>query len=267
MIISFDKLSPQKQRFLKSIGLTEDCIPSSFFDVIEAYRETFNSAERFMISGDDFKSTLRRFSMRDVVGTDHERYSGKTWFEAYIDLDRGDKMIEMYFNNPQYYDGLRKLDQSDLPHDTSISLVEKDGKYHLSRPGGGNNRMILMKIKYLALIEQANGDQSKMDEIDKQFTFVGKVKVLPKDKCTAQFYYGLNILLGMFDNNCINVSNTPDVPIFRIFAGATTFDSITEEQLPNVFEKITSTYDPDYLQDMYNTYKIDLGTQKLGAKK
>ena len=263
---SFDNLSSQRKKYLESCGINESNIPASFFDIIQSTGESISNAERFMLSGDDFVKTSKPFSLRDLVGTDHSRYSGKSWFEAFLDLDRGDEIIEMYFNNPQYYDGLRHLDQSQLPHDTSIGLIEKDGKYYLSQPGGGNNRMILMKIKYLSLISQANGDQNKINEIDKQFTFVGKVKTLPKERETASIYYDISVLTGLYKEKIRNISSNPDTFVFKVEADGKIFDSVSEEQLPRVFDEIKAMSNPISLQTNYDTYDINLDTKNKQGK-
>lgn len=209
-----EKLSPFRKRFFLELGiLTDDDIPKSFFDVIQSYSDNFSEYERFCL--DDYNISFcakKSFSLKDVVGTNHDRYKNKTWLEAFLDLDRGEELLELYFSNPSYYDELKKTDKCD------IGLACKDGRYFiLDRAGGGNNRMIIMKIRYLAL---ASKKGCNLEKLDSQFSFIGNVRVAPNMEIAKNIFY-LMFPNGDFRPSgyqVLNVSESMDSPLFDVVA-------------------------------------------------
>lgn len=178
-----DSLSPAKRKFFESLGIYSDAdIPESFNEKIIYFNPLINEAQKFCL--DDYNFCFQEqalFSMRDLVGTDHQRYAGKTWLEAFMDLDRGDDNLELYFSNPNYYANLNTLGYSDL------GLAEKDGKYYIfGRAGGGNNRLIAMKLKYLATVAKGNLDEKS---IDNEFNILGNIRHVPSRDTADNIFY------------------------------------------------------------------------------
>ena len=142
----YENLSPTKKRFLNLLGIySDDGFPKEFYDVIKSTRDEITESEKFCV--DDYRKCCcnnEHLDLSRLVGTDHDRYAGKSWIEAFSDLDRGDENIELFFQNPNYY-----LNESE--DDVDIGVIEKDNEFYIySRCGGGNNRLIMMKIFYLA---------------------------------------------------------------------------------------------------------------------
>ena len=142
----YEKLSPTKKKFLNLLGIySDDDFPKEFYDVIKSTRDEITEPEKFCV--DDYRTCYCKKEHIDfsrLVGTDHDRYAGKSWIEAFSDLDRGDKNIELFFQNPNYY-----LNESE--DDVDMGVIEKDNEFYIySRCGGGNNRLIMMKLFYLA---------------------------------------------------------------------------------------------------------------------
>lgn len=207
-----DNLSPIKKKFFESIGIYSDSdIPAAFFERIKSLNDDLSESEKFCIG--DYNicySAQMPFCIRNLVGTDHDRYAGKNWLEAFLDLDRGDKNLQLYFQNPNYYSGLQE--KSDL------GLIKKDGKFYiLGRAGGGNNRLIIMKIKYLALANKS----TNLDELDKIMSFYANVRQVPS-KGTADSIFYLVFPDGGFRESgyyAINKSNNPDIELYDITSG------------------------------------------------
>lgn len=200
----FDDLSELQKKFFYSIGIYNDNdIPETFFEKITAMKDDFSESEKFSIS--DYNicyNGIMPFCMKDLVGTDHDRYSNKTWIEAFLDLDRGDENIQLYFENPNYYENLKD--------DSNLGLAKKDDKYYIfSKAGGGNNRLILMKIKYLALA-------GKIENIDQMMTFYANVRYVPSRETADNIFY-LVFPDGGYSESGYNVLNKSDSPDFEIY--------------------------------------------------
>lgn len=210
-----ERLTPARKRFFEELGILDDNdIPESFFDIIQSYSDNFSESEKFCINDYNIAFCSKTFfSLRDVVGTNHDRYANKTWIEAFLDLDRGEEILELYFNNPKYYDELKEMNNCD------IGLAFKDGKYYiLGCAGGGNNRMIIMKIKYLAFASKRNCD---LEKLNSQFSFIGNVRISPNEKIAKSIFY-LMFPNGGFipsDYQVVNKSQSMDNPLFDIVSG------------------------------------------------
>lgn len=207
-----ENLSLVKREFFKSIGIyTDAMIPDSFNERIIHLNSVISESEKFCL--EDYNVCYQSesfFSIKDLVGTDHDRYAGKTWLEAFMDLDRGDENLKLYFNNPNYYQELA------LKGETDLGLASKDGKYYiLGRAGGGNNRLIIMKIKYLALVNKRNLDKSILD---KEFTFLANIRYVPS-KDTADNIFYLIFPNGGYKTSgfyVLNKSNNPNEELYDI---------------------------------------------------
>jgi hypothetical protein len=228
-----DILSPSKKRFFESLGIIKDTdIPRSFFDKINSYKTDMTDSEKFYcedytISG----SFLQTFCMKDIVGTDHDVYASKSWLQAFIELNRGDKTIDEYFLNPKYYDGdLKKGNTDDVNHSSNIGLVEKNGQYYIhSSAGGGNNRMILMKLKYLALIE--GKDEREIEEINRQLSFTGNVRQIPSNHQIPDLIEALVWRRRKYNYAIQNISQNSTTIEFRILQGEFLSRSIIADKL------------------------------------
>ena len=214
-MLIFENLSPIKKKFFESIGIyTAADIPSSFNERILHLNNVISESEKLCIQ--DYNLCYQSqclFSMKDLIGTDHDRYAGKTWLEAFFDLDRCDENLQLYFSNPNYYSDLFLKGSSDL------GLVKKDGKYYIfGRAGGGNNRLIIMKLKYLAVASRHGIDKSMVDE---EFSFLGNIRYVPS-KSTADNIFYLVFPDGGYKSSgyyALNKSNNAKMEIYDIVSG------------------------------------------------
>lgn len=166
-----------KAKFLWDLGIRKDNYPKTFLDTIQDISKMITNTEigycgvRSRCDGQP-----GMFCIKDVVGTDHSRYAGQTWIDAFLDLDRGAKIIKLYEDNPSYWQEIKSIGNSD------IGLLKYADKYYIfSKAGGGNNRIITMKMKYLSLIHQAGNNQDEIEKINTQFTFSANIRELPRD--------------------------------------------------------------------------------------
>ncbi len=232
-----ERLTPARKRFFKELGiLNDDDIPESFFDIIQSYSDNFSESEKFCISDYNIAFCSKTFfSLKDVVGTNHNRYANKTWIEAFLDLDRGEETLELYFNNPKYYDKLKEMENCD------VGLAFKDGKYYiLDRAGGGNNRLIILKIKYLALASKRNCD---LEQLKSQFSFIGNVRISPNEKIAQRIFYLMFPNGGFIPSGyqVLNKSESIDAPLFDIVSDyplntQVVYKNIDSEELASLCE-------------------------------
>lgn len=208
-----DNLNPIKRKFFESIGIFQDSdIPDTFFEKIKSLNEQLSESEKFCIG--DYNvcySSQMRFCIRDLVGTDHERYAGKTWLEAFLALDRGDKNLQLYFQNPSYYSNLQQ-------GNSDLGLAKKDGKFYiLGRAGGGNNRLIIMKIKYLALASRSNNYY----DVDESMSFNANVRQVPSRETSDNIFYLVFPNGGYCESGyyAINKSSSSEIEIYDIVSG------------------------------------------------
>ena len=171
----YEKLSPTKKKFLNLIGIySDDDFPKEFYDVIKSTRDEITESEKFCV--DDYRKCCcnnEHLDLSRLVGTDHDRYAGKSWIEAFSDLDRGDENIELFFQNPNYY-----LNESE--DDVGMGVIEKDNEFYIySRCGGGNNRLIMMKLFYLA--QSRTGAQ--------YFSPLVRVRMVPTKSTADNIFY------------------------------------------------------------------------------
>jgi len=138
------------------------------------------------------------------------------------------------FISKNYYDELKSGNIIDL------DLVLKDGEYYIfDKAGGGNNRMILMKLKYLALKEKTL-DKEKLDE---EFSFCGNIRMSPPEEIAKNIFYFM-FPNGGYRESCyqiINKSNDITNPLFQIVTNYPSNpiiiqDSLTYEELSHLEE-------------------------------
>lgn len=162
-----------REKFLENIHINTNNYPATFYERIQNIPLSIVEKSYCAVSNYCDGKT-EKFHIQDLVGTDHQRYAGKTWIEAFLDLDRGSNIIELYNKNPNYYNQLRD------PNKTDLGLIKIDGKYYIfGQAGGGNNRLITMKIMYLS--EMTRG-KINLEKIKEKYTFSAKIRELPKDK-------------------------------------------------------------------------------------
>ena len=162
-----------RKDFLESIHINTNNYPATFYERIQNIPLS-NIETEYCAVPNYCDGKKEEFHIRDIVGTNHQRYAGKTWIEAYLDLDRGANIIELYNKNPNYYKEIRD------PNKTDLGLIKVDGKYYIfDKAGGGNNRLITMKIMYLSEIASGKMDSEKLNE---KYTFSARIREIPKDR-------------------------------------------------------------------------------------
>lgn len=190
------EISEKKKKFLESIGIDINNLPPEFERHSDTMESTFSNEEIEFLNRENLTGRyVKTFSIKDLAGTVHPDYTDKTWIEAFLLSKRGDSAVEQYFKNPEYYSkDLKQLDQSNLSHETPIELYESDGKFFIN---GGNNRISLIMMKYLAEISKAQTDEERA-KIDEDYTFVAEVQPTPKDK---DVMYMINMLRENYGEN------------------------------------------------------------------
>ena len=183
------KISEEKKKFLESIGIDINNLPPEFERHSDTMENTFSREEIEFLKRENLTGRyIKTFSLKDLVGTVHPDYTDKTWIEAFLLSKRGDSAVEQYFKNPEYYSkDLKQLDQSSLNHETPLELYESNGQFFIN---GGNNRLSLIMMKYLAERSRAQTEEEKA-KIDEEYTFVAEVQPTPEDK---DIMYMINML-------------------------------------------------------------------------
>lgn len=183
------EISEEKRKFLESIGVDIHNLPPTFEKYSVAIEDVLSKDEIGFLKKENLTGRyVKRFSLKDLMGTVHPDYADRTWLEAFLLSKRGDRAIKEYFRNPQYYTkDLKQMDQSNLRHESPIELLESNGKFFIN---GGNNRLSLIMMKYLAEMEHARTNEER-DKINEEYTFVAEVQPTPKDK---EIMYMLNAL-------------------------------------------------------------------------
>lgn len=189
------EISKEKRRFLESIGIDIDNLPPEFERHSDTIESTLSSEEIAFLTRENLTGRYQKeFCLRDLVGTVHPDYADKTWIEAFLLSKRGDSAVEQYFKNPEYYSiGLKQIDQSSTKHETPLELYESDGQFFIN---GGNNRLSLIMMKYLAEMSKSQTDEERAT-IDRNYTFVADVQPTPQDK---DIMYMINMLRENYGN-------------------------------------------------------------------
>ena len=233
-----EKLTPNRKKFLEELGITKtEEIPNSFFEPIESYIDSFTKEERFCLSDQNISFCKQGLvSIKDIVGTNNKQYANKTWLEAFLELERGEELIEEYFNNSSYEENLKNREK------VAIGLVYKNGKYFLyDRAGGGDNKLILMKLKYLALVAKENTALASLEE---KFSFYANIRKAPEEEIARRIYYFI-YPSGSFEESgyyVLNISSDSTQPLYRIVTNYPrrtniVCDKVTEQDLLQITEK------------------------------
>jgi len=115
-----------KAKFLWELGIRKNDYPIGFLDKIQDITKMISTTEiGFCAYRNYCDGKVEKFSMKDVVGTNHPRYAGKTWIDAFLDLDRGDNIIKLYEENPGYWQEMKSLDNAD------VGLIKCGDKYYI----------------------------------------------------------------------------------------------------------------------------------------
>lgn len=147
----FNNLSNSQKQLLINMGIYNDKdMPVEFFEKIRSLNDDLNEAELYCVS-DYYKPYCYDsfLNLDKLIGTDHDKYKNKSWIEAFSILSRGEEIASLYLQNPTYYDNkdFSKID---------MGVVEKNGSYYIfNRNGGGNNRLITLKI--ISIIQKNRG--------------------------------------------------------------------------------------------------------------
>lgn len=233
------EISEKKKRFLESIGIDINNLPPEFNKHSDSMEDTLSREEINFLDRESLTGRYNKtFCLKDLIGTTHPNYANKTWLEAFLLSKRGDDAVEKYFRNPDYYStGLKQQDQSDLRHDSPIELCESDGKFFIK---GGNNRLSLIMMKYLAEMSKAKTAEEKA-KIDEEYTFVAEVQPTPKDK---DIMYMINMIKEVYGNG---------IKIQRIADN----DSDCKYTIQLEGETITISSKEDLEQVLRVSYKVD----------
>lgn len=233
------EISEKKRKFLESIGIDINNLPSEFEKHSDSMETTLSQEEIEFLNRESLTGRYNKtFCLKDLVGTIHPDYADKTWLEAFLLSKRGDSAVEQYFRNPEYYSKeLKQQDQSNLRHDSPIELYESDGKFFIN---GGNNRLSLIMMKYLAEMSKVQTDEERA-KIDEEYTFVAEVQPTPKDK---DIMYMINMIRENYGN---------EVAIRR----TSNNDRDCEYTVQLGEETITISSKEDLEQVLRNSYKVD----------
>lgn len=173
-----ENLSSLKQQFLTQLGI--DINNTSLFSNSRTLPIPFrDNIERKLLMNNSLTGTFEvDFCLRDLAGTIHPDYNNISWLEMFKKTKRGDDAVRKYFENPSYYETTLKEDnQSDKQHDSPIELYKYGDSFYVK---GGNNRIGLIMMKYLAELSKATTDEEKQ-VIYSKYTFKAKVNPIPKD--------------------------------------------------------------------------------------
>lgn len=231
-----------RKKFLESIHISTQNYPATFFERIQNVPLS-NIETEYCAVPNYCNGKTEKFHIRDLVGTNHQRYANKTWIEAYLDLDRGNEIIELYNKNPEYYKEIRD------PNKTDLGLIKIDGKYYIfDKAGGGNNRLITMKIMYLS--EMAK-HQIDLEKIDEKFSFSARVREIPEDRDLPYLIIALGEDLGFGVNH-----SKGTIRLTKKFSDDILFEGNTED-IKKYFLSLfdTNKYDSDLVKQRLDNIK------------
>ena len=132
--------------FLNSIGINLDVLPDELFEPCE------------LISSEDLKLSNpyeARVDIRDIAGTKHTVYGGRTWIYAFIQQHK--TLYHIKAGNVTRGKYFKMLKQPLDKQPPCISLIKaKNGRYYVYT--NGNHRVTFYKLMYLT--ELASGCDS-----------------------------------------------------------------------------------------------------------
>lgn len=175
-----EKISLQKKSFFNSIGLDVSNIPAELKLKSTSIQNSLPKEDiEFLKNNGLTVQGQKYFRLRNLVGTNKQAYNNKTWLEIFIDNEKSDEIIKLYFKNPNYYfKDLRKIDPLERNRDNNIELYEDNGKIFII---DGISRLSLMMVKYLLEMSRASSKEERA-LINKQYIFSANVKSIPKDR-------------------------------------------------------------------------------------
>ena len=175
-----EKISLQKKSFFNSIGLDVSNIPAELKLKSTSIQNSLPKEDiEFLKNNGLTVQGQKYFRLRNLVGTNKQAYNNKTWLEIFIDNEKSDEIIKLYFKNPNYYfKDLRKIDPLERNRDNNIELYEDNGKIFMI---DGISRLSLMMVKYLLEMSRASSKEERA-LINKQYIFSANVKSIPKDR-------------------------------------------------------------------------------------
>ena len=238
-----------KAKFLWDLGIRRDNYPKTFLDTIQDINKIVTNVEiGYCGVSSRCDGYHGMFCIKDVVGTNHSRYAGQTWIDAFLDLDRGANIIKLYEDNPSYWEEIKSIGKSD------IGLLKYGDKYYIfDKAGGGNNRLITMKMKYLSLIHQAGNNKDEIERINNQFTFSANIRELPKDN-------RIPFIVVAIDEDLRGLSVTKKGNLFTVtkkFTDKVLFKG-NDDQLIEYFKSLfnTNIYDENEVKDRLESLEI-----------
>ena len=213
-----------KLKFLENIGLTSECIPSSFLEKNENYRVVAPYVEREFIR--KYSKPFRtKFCIKDVRGTRHPDYMEKPFVNSFLGLKRVEFIIDKYYDNPEYYS--KSLKNPNFHEVDNLRLYRlADGDCYIDC---GNNRITFLKMLYMGEMAKAKTEDEKK-AIDEKFTFYADVKSLPKNKMIAYYI----MFLDWTYNKQIEIEfkgSNPDECLYEITLNGETMLIENEKQL------------------------------------
>lgn len=147
-----------------------------------------------------------------------------------------------------YEQDLKKQDQSSLSHDTPIELYESDGQFFIN---GGNNRMSLIMMKYLAELSKAQSEEERQN-INERYTFVADIQPAPKDK---DIIYMINMIKENYEGEAIirrTAQNDRDFE-YTIQIGEEVVTIRSKEELAQALKKSYKLVNLENLNDLQNS--------------
>lgn len=187
------KISLQKRSFFNSIGLDVNNLPAELQIKANSIQKKIPLEDlKFLNQRDLTIPKEKHFRLNNLFGTDNIKLDNKTWIEIFSNNEKTDETISKYFENPNYYyKELKKLDQSGLNHNNTITLYEDDGKFFVK---DGLARLSLVMIKYLLEMSRAQSKEEKI-VINKQYIYAAMVRSTPKDR---DIMYLINMILEIY---------------------------------------------------------------------
>lgn len=243
-------VSNAKLEFLNRLGIDLNNLPKEFDKLSKSYNYNLTNEEKDFLFSDSYTKTfVLPFSMKDIVGTQHPSYEDMTFLEAFLKSKRGDWIIPMFYNNPNYYSEiLKQKDQSEAPHDTPIELNRDSfGNCYIA---GGNNRINLLMMIYLSELSKATTEEEK-ELINNKYTFYAEVRSLPKN----QEVYNTIFLLKDFYKDDIKFSfigESPDDCHYKVFVNDQVLDVTSVNQLTDLLREAYNLSSANSSSELYS---------------
>lgn len=266
MIEVTTEISDTKRKFLESLEIDINNLSETFKKFNNSYKKNVRKKEDSFLFWETPRFTSR-FCMRDIVGTLHTDYENMKFFESFVATKRGDDIVEMYNNNPSYYnDILKQQDQTSqkCKHDTPIELYRaEEGKHYAI---GGNNRINLMMMLYLYDLSKAKTEEEK-NRVYKKHTYYAAVKAIPKNKKIVNV---ISLLKDTYDDIAFKFAgNSPDDCIYNVTIDGKNYHVDNYDQLYNLFKRaysLSNVKDKSNLMELLDRLFYMLNIKVYGDK-